>query len=120
MLEEILDILDKMKFFGGCRAGRELWQSKQRKVQDEDIENFNRDIDKIWGYILNSNPRGWIPVEERLPETFTNVLTCDSYGNIHMMRHLSGDEVPFGIREDNEKFYPVVAWMPLPKPYEGE
>ena len=50
--EEVLDILDKMEFFGGQRAGRELWNDKPREVQDEDISNFNRDIHKIREYII--------------------------------------------------------------------
>lgn len=49
--EEVLDILDKMEFFGGQRAGRELWNDKPKEVQDEDIRNFNRDIQKIRDYI---------------------------------------------------------------------
>lgn len=50
--EEVLEILNKMEFFGGQRAGRELWGKKPKEVQDEDIENFNRDIQKIRDYVL--------------------------------------------------------------------
>lgn len=53
--EEVLDILNKMEFFGGQRAGRELWGDKPKEVQDEDIENFNRDIQKIRDYIIAFN-----------------------------------------------------------------
>lgn len=49
-LSEILDILDKLQFFQGQRAGRELWNDKPQKVQDEDLENFNQDIEKIRNY----------------------------------------------------------------------
>lgn len=64
------DILEKLSFFYGQRAGRELWNDKPRKVQDEDIASFNRDIDFLRTIIndLNSKRCGWIPVEERLPE----------------------------------------------------
>lgn len=64
------DILEKLSFFYGQRAGRELRNDKPRKVQDEDIASFNRDIDFLWTIIndLNSKRCGWIPVEERLPE----------------------------------------------------
>ena len=64
------DILEKLSFFYGQRVGRELWNDKPRKVQDEDIASFNRDIDFLWTIIndLNSKRCGWIPVEERLPE----------------------------------------------------
>lgn len=42
-----LEVLDKLSFFGGQRAGRELWNDKPREVQDEDIANFNRDIEYL-------------------------------------------------------------------------
>ena len=41
------EVLDKLQFFGGQRAGRELWNDKPREVQDEDIANFNRDIEYL-------------------------------------------------------------------------
>ena len=50
-LKECLDILDKMEFFNQ-RAGRELWFDKPKNIQDEDIENFNRDINTLREYIL--------------------------------------------------------------------
>ena len=53
-MSEILEILDKMEFFQGQRAGRELWASKPEKIQNEDIESFNRDIQKIRDYVLKS------------------------------------------------------------------
>lgn len=75
--DDILDILDKMEFFGGCRAGRELWASKPEKVQNKDIENFNRDIQRIKDYILNTRK----PMErivERLEE-YRNDFMSDIY-----------------------------------------
>lgn len=41
------EVLDKLQFFGGQRAGRELWNDKPREVQDEDIAKFNRDIEYL-------------------------------------------------------------------------
>lgn len=38
------DILAKLDFFGGQRAGRELWNEKPVDVQNEDIDNFKKDI----------------------------------------------------------------------------
>lgn len=66
-----LEILDKLSFFGGQRAGRELWNDKPREVQDKDIANFNRDIELLRNIIrkhMADDPDGWVPVEERLPE----------------------------------------------------
>lgn len=39
-----LECLDKMQFFMGQRAGRELWMEKPKDVQEKDIESYNRDI----------------------------------------------------------------------------
>lgn len=49
---KVVDILDKMSFFQGQRAGRELWNDKPRNVQEKDLDNFNRDIRTIRDYIL--------------------------------------------------------------------
>ena len=45
------DLLEKMQFFQGQRAGRELWNVKPKEVQEEDIENFNKDIENVRKYI---------------------------------------------------------------------
>lgn len=42
-----LDICDKLGFFGGTRAGRELWVTKPMDVQNTDIMTFNEDISFI-------------------------------------------------------------------------
>lgn len=42
-----LECLDKMQFFMGQRAGRELWMEKPEDVQDKDLADFNRDIDYL-------------------------------------------------------------------------
>lgn len=61
----------------------------------------------------------WIPCSESLPEEGKQVLACDAYGFIYTAECevISDDE-----RLD-WRWYPiddVVAWMPLPKPWEGE
>lgn len=45
------DILDKFSFFYGQRAGRELWSSKPREIQNQDISDFNRDIETLRGLL---------------------------------------------------------------------
>lgn len=59
-----LEVLDKLSFFGGQRAGRELWNDKPREVQDEDIASFNRDIEWLREFIRKHMNDGWIPVEK--------------------------------------------------------
>lgn len=51
MKEKALEILYKIQFFYGQRAGRELWADKPIDVQNKDIENFNRDIEFLREYI---------------------------------------------------------------------
>ncbi len=50
----VFDILDKMEFFQGQRAGRELWNDKPKEVQDKDISDFVRDINYIRSYLQDS------------------------------------------------------------------
>lgn len=49
---EVIDILAKMQFFQGQRAGRELWNDKPAEVQEQDLESFNKGIKTIRKYIL--------------------------------------------------------------------
>ena len=49
--DRALDCLEKMQFFMGQRAGRELWMSKPKNVQDVDIEQYNHDIETVTHYI---------------------------------------------------------------------
>ena len=41
--EKAIEIVQKFDFFQGQIAGRELWFSKPRWVQEEDINNFHQD-----------------------------------------------------------------------------
>lgn len=48
---EVMDILDKWQFFLGQRAGRELWMDKPTKIQEEDLANFNRDLETVRSFV---------------------------------------------------------------------
>lgn len=50
----VFDILDKIEFFQGQRAGRELWNDKPKEVQDKDIADFIKDINYIRSYLQDS------------------------------------------------------------------
>lgn len=50
-----LDILEKHEFFGGQRAGRELWSKKPVDVQNEDIEDFVKDFAYLKDFIVRQN-----------------------------------------------------------------
>lgn len=58
--DEVMDILDKWGFILGQRAGRELWIDKPVKVQEEDLANFNRDLEIVRSFInlLRTNRNG--------------------------------------------------------------
>ncbi len=49
--EQAIEILEKFDMFQGQRAGRELWQDKPFKVQEQDIADFSRDVNLLIGYI---------------------------------------------------------------------
>ena len=78
-----LEVLDKLSFFGGQRAGRELWNDKPREVQDEDIASFNRDIEWLREFIRKHMNDGWISAKERLPMRTLDEKIKESYGVEH-------------------------------------
>ena len=54
MMGKVIAILDKWEFFFGQRAGRELWGDKSKEAQDQDIADFNRDINAVRIALLGS------------------------------------------------------------------
>ena len=54
-ISKCLEILDKFQFFQGQRTGRELWNDKPAEIQDEDIKNFNKDIEFIRNVLKSAN-----------------------------------------------------------------
>ena len=59
----------------------------------------------------------WIPVSERLPEVGISVLVSDADSDIYFT-HITRDGVFFD--EWGNKIKGIVAWMPLPTPYEPQ
>ena len=59
----------------------------------------------------------WIPVEERLPEIFENVLIYTKSGHYHIGAYFEERKRWWlGVYWEDLDF--ILAWMPLPKPYE--
>lgn len=111
-IEKTIEILDKLSFFGGQRAGRELWSDKPREVQDEDIAKFNRDIEYLRGVIRKHMDDGWIPVEERLPdESLNSVIGWDEYRERCCFVQYYGGR--WMLRADREPIK-ITHWRPLP------
>ena len=138
VLEKALEILNKLSFFGGQRAGRELWNEKPREVQDEDIASFNRDIEYLRDFIRKYMNDGWIPVEKYgLPkeEGIYDLTIINGRGEYVSVRweflsgvHLSGKQhYVDGVHywADNYQGNPineflsesVIAWRKKPEPY---
>ena len=49
-IKKALDRLDKFDFFNQ-RAGRELWNDKPTNIQNEDIDNYSKDIEFLKSFI---------------------------------------------------------------------
>lgn len=80
---EVIDILDKWQFFYGQRAGRELWIDKPKEIQEEDLANFNRDLETVRSFVNLLRSRGslykfltysWLPISEYSREKYDWVL----------------------------------------------
>lgn len=77
---EVLELLDKFEMFQGQRAGRELWMYKPYDVQNEDLANFNRDIEIIRKYV-KSTQNVLERIIEKLEEAmFSTLPTFDEDG----------------------------------------
>lgn len=120
-LTKAMEILDKISFFGGQRAGRELWNDKTREVQDEDIASFNRDIEWLREFIRKHMNDGWIPVDKQLPEAGEHVLASfKSDGFLPATAIISENgrwSMLQGAKGFNDVTEDVIAWRPLPEPY---
>ena len=73
-----------------------------------------------WLNELPSAERQWIPVSERMPENGQYVLFCDIDEDIMLGYHVKGrPDTHFSQDGSWDDMKNVLAWMPLPKPYEG-
>lgn len=70
-------------------------------------------ISNIIERLAEENKGGWIPISERLPETYDNVLICQRDGYVNVAW--------YSLKEFKDmNSYPykdVIAWQPLPEPY---
>lgn len=81
--------------------------------------------EEIKARIAREDADGWIPVTERLPDPFRDVLaqwetrerfTNDKHANFDVLWIDEKGNWESGMGVPNGK---VVAWMPLPEPYRG-
>lgn len=76
-------------------------------------ENTHKPITEAFDMAIKALEESrWIPITERKPEEDGEYLFS--------IRSSLGDYVMEGwVRDGEYRLYDVVAWMPLPKPYEG-
>lgn len=83
--------------------------------------NPNTPISRIGGYLDGYEKAleqtRWVFVSERLPEVGKEYLCCDAYGFIHV-GYLSKSLGEWFV--NSEALEEVIAWMPLPKPFEPQ
>lgn len=68
------------------------------------------------GKVLEQEPR-WIPVSERLPKKNVEVLATTIWGAVTIAEMFSANDWLIHEGATNAGADDIVAWMPLPKPY---
>ena len=87
----------------------------QNHTNDYSEESHTAMMMAIDALSSSEKPNKWIPVSKRLPEKYTYTLWCASSGYVRS-DYFNGE-----FWEDAKKYcYEVIAWMPLPKPYEPQ
>lgn len=91
---------------------------KQLQGCDSLANMFISDVIKVIKSIEKEYNNGWIPCSERLPETFEPIakayLTTNEDGMIGVSYYHHGWSNGY------ESVFDVIAWQPLPEPYEEE
>lgn len=96
------------------------WQEAFRKTYNGTPAEVDEAIDMAVAALQEYKNHGWIPCSERLPDT----------GDMYLTTMEKVDNCRLGVCEnyfslsdgwESEEFseYKVIAWMPLPEPYNG-
>ena len=88
--EKAIDILDKIDFFQGQRAGRELWNEKSRYVQELDLRAFQEDVALLREYIADIAPKS--EVAREIFEEIETLLALNSLqGDVFTGKYFDAD-----------------------------
>lgn len=80
-ITEIIDKLHMLQFFNQ-RAGRELWQSKPKEVQDKDVENADKYLSAaIKALEENAELKRMLKIAVEDIDTAMNADRCELCGN---------------------------------------
>ena len=101
-----LEILDKLDFFGGQRAGRELWFDKSVDVQNKDIENFSKNIAFLKDLINR------LQAENEDYKALYKGLKAEHLETIKAIKHCKTEAYKeFAEKLKKELFSPVETWL---------
>ena len=109
-IEIVNQVAEEYKDRDCSKCSRRSWyQIGYADAEKKLAEEYGTDIN------VGSND-GWIPCSERLPDYFDNVLVCTQSGGKTIASLLHS---PIEWKDIHMyKIENVVAWMPLPSPYE--
>lgn len=86
---------------------------KTRPMDEEERKEWSEKI----GYDLEDDEA--VIFVSQLPDDGQEVLTCSRYGNVCIDTFTNDPDYGCGF-EENGDMDGIVAWMPLPEPWEGE
>lgn len=66
----------------------------------------------------NEYNNGWIPVEDRLPETFDNVIVCTKEGGRAIAHRCPNQALGRYYDLHGSAINNIIAWQPLPESYQ--
>jgi len=91
----------------------------KRQVTVDVIDEFMKIVEELPSVAIPSAEPQWTPVSERLPKEGEDVLACfyTGEGNYKMMVSRRSD---YNYWNGVGRTADMVAWMPLPKPYEPQ
>ena len=117
MLEKILERLREKSnewFERWAGSGSEDEYADGRSDSFDEAIVIVQEVAKEYGKDTNVRSNGWIPCSERLPDTYDNLLICQSNGYVGV-----GYSTLKEFRDLNSYPYDdVIAWQPLPAPYQ--